>query len=67
MEIIFVGSKWIKKLFVPESEWVPVTPKEKKEEDKVFTKPEAPVREPESTSVVLQADGYVLRYLYFFV
>lgn len=25
-----------------ESEWVPVTPKEKKEEDKVFTKPEAP-------------------------
>ncbi|MPC29236.1 Protein SON [Portunus trituberculatus] len=24
------------------SEWVPVTPKEKKEEDKVFTKPEAP-------------------------
>lgn len=25
-----------------ESEWVPVAPKEKKEEDKVFTKPEAP-------------------------
>lgn len=28
---------------IAESEWVPVPPKEKKEEDKVFTKPEVPV------------------------
>lgn len=33
----------MKSLFITESEWVPVPPKEKKEEDKVFTKPEVPV------------------------
>lgn len=33
----------MKGLFIAESEWVPVPPKEKKEEDKVFTKPEVPV------------------------
>lgn len=33
----------MKNIFVAESEWVPVPPKEKKEEDKVFTKPEVPV------------------------
>lgn len=43
---------------IAESEWVPVPPKEKKEEDKVFTKPEVPVstRKPKALYVLNTLD-----------